>query len=75
MLALAFLTITAAAEHAQPPPPGMIPLTRHEIARLLTDPARPPRRHRVPAALVSLAQASPAHRPQLPLPAASSPDP
>jgi hypothetical protein len=42
MLALAFLTITAAAEHAQPPPPGMIPLTRNEIARLLTDPlARP----------------------------------
>jgi hypothetical protein len=31
MLALAFLTITAAAEHAQPPPPGMIPLTRNEI--------------------------------------------
>ena len=38
MLALAFLTITAAAEHAQPPPPGMIPLTRNEIARLLTCP-------------------------------------
>ncbi|HXW44289.1 MAG TPA: IS701 family transposase, partial [Streptosporangiaceae bacterium] len=34
MLALAFLTITAAAEHAQPPPPGMIPLTRNEIAHL-----------------------------------------
>ena len=42
MLALAFLTVTAAAEHAQPPPPGMIPLTRNEIARLLADPpARP----------------------------------
>jgi SRSO17 transposase len=42
MLALAFLTITAAAGHAQPPPPGMIPLTRNEIARLLTvPPARP----------------------------------
>ncbi|HYB14390.1 MAG TPA: hypothetical protein VEF71_02835 [Streptosporangiaceae bacterium] len=42
MLALAFLTVTAAAEHAQPPPPGMIPLTRNEIARLPADPpARP----------------------------------
>ncbi len=41
MLALAFLTIVAVAEHAQPPPPGMIPLTRNEIARLL--PAPPPR--------------------------------
>jgi hypothetical protein len=36
MLALAFLTIAALAEHAQPPPSGMIPLTRNEIARLLT---------------------------------------
>jgi SRSO17 transposase len=34
MLALAFLTITAAAEHTQPPPAGMIPLTRNEIASL-----------------------------------------
>ena len=44
MLALAFLTIAALAEHAQPPPPGMIPLTRNEIARLtvvlITQPAR-----------------------------------
>jgi SRSO17 transposase len=44
MLALAFLTIAALAEHAQPPPPGMIPLTRNEIARLtvvlLTQPVR-----------------------------------
>jgi SRSO17 transposase len=45
MLALAFLTIAAATEHAsQPPPPGQIPLTRNEIARLfttlLTQPAR-----------------------------------
>jgi len=37
MLALAFLTITAAAEHArQPAPPEQIPLTRPEIARLFT---------------------------------------
>jgi SRSO17 transposase len=37
MLALAFLTITAATEHAtRPPPPGQIPLTRNEIARLFT---------------------------------------
>jgi SRSO17 transposase len=36
MLAAAFLTITAAAEHAShPPPDGQIPLTRNEIARLL----------------------------------------
>ena len=34
MLGLAFLTITAAAEHAQLPPGGMIPLTRNEVARL-----------------------------------------
>ena len=32
MLALALLTVAAGA--AQPPPPGMIPLTRNEIARL-----------------------------------------
>lgn len=34
MLALAFLTMAALAEHAQPPPPGLIPLTRNEIATL-----------------------------------------
>ncbi len=35
MLALAFLTIAAATEHTcHPPPPGQIPLTRHEIATL-----------------------------------------
>jgi SRSO17 transposase len=34
MLALAFLTVAALTEHAQPPPPGLIPLTRNEIARL-----------------------------------------
>jgi SRSO17 transposase len=47
MLALAFLTITAATEHTRPPPPGQIPLTRNEIARLFTaltgQPARSPR--------------------------------
>jgi SRSO17 transposase len=37
MVALAFLTVTAATEHAtRPPPPGQIPLTRPEIARLFT---------------------------------------
>jgi SRSO17 transposase len=36
MLALAFLTIAATAEHAQPPPGGLIPVTRNEIARLAT---------------------------------------
>jgi SRSO17 transposase len=44
MLAAAFLTITAAAEHARTPAPaGQIPLTRNEIAHLLatlTSPAR-----------------------------------
>jgi hypothetical protein len=34
MLALAFLTIAALAEHAQPPPARLIPLTRNEIAHL-----------------------------------------
>ena len=47
MVALAFLTVTAATEHAsRPPPPGQIPLTRNEIARLFTSltvqPARSP---------------------------------
>jgi hypothetical protein len=37
MLALAFLTITAAAEHTRSPAPaGQIPLTRNEIAALFT---------------------------------------
>jgi hypothetical protein len=34
MLACAFLTIAALTERAQPPPAGLIPLTRNEIARL-----------------------------------------
>jgi hypothetical protein len=35
MLASAFLTITAAAEHARTPDPaGQVPLTRNEIAHL-----------------------------------------
>ena len=34
MLALAFLTITAATEHTHPPPAGQIPLTRNEVAAL-----------------------------------------
>ena len=37
MVALAFLTVTAATEHAsRPPPPGQIPLTRNEIAALFS---------------------------------------
>jgi hypothetical protein len=45
MLALAFLSIAAATEHAcHPPPPGQIPLTRNEIATLfgtlVIEPAR-----------------------------------
>jgi SRSO17 transposase len=37
MLGCAFLTITAATEHARSPaPPGQIPLTRNEIAALFT---------------------------------------
>jgi SRSO17 transposase len=37
MLAAALLTVAAAAEHARTPPPaGQIPLTRNEIAALLT---------------------------------------
>ena len=42
MLACAFLTIAAAAEHAQPPPAGLIPLTRNEIARLTASLITPP---------------------------------
>jgi len=42
MLALAFLTVTALAEHAQPPPAGLIPLTRNEIARLAAALITPP---------------------------------
>ena len=34
MLAIAFLSIAAAAEHTRHPPPGQIPLTRNEIAAL-----------------------------------------
>ncbi len=36
MLALAFLSITAAIEHAHPPPEDQIPLTRNEIAALFS---------------------------------------
>jgi hypothetical protein len=37
MLASAFLTVTAAAEHdRRPAPEGQIPLTRNEIGRLLS---------------------------------------
>jgi SRSO17 transposase len=42
MLAAAFLTITAATEHARKPAlPGQIPLTRNEIAHLLASLASP----------------------------------
>jgi SRSO17 transposase len=36
MLALAFLSIAAATEHARPPPDDQIPLTRNEIAALFS---------------------------------------
>jgi SRSO17 transposase len=36
MLALAFLSIAAATEHASPPPDDQIPLTRNEIAALFS---------------------------------------
>jgi len=36
MLALAFLSIAAATEHATPPPEDQIPLTRNEIAALFS---------------------------------------
>jgi hypothetical protein len=43
MLALAFLTIAAAAEHARSPTPsGQITLTRNEIAHLLAGQAIQP---------------------------------
>jgi SRSO17 transposase len=50
MLALAFLSIAAATEHASPPPADQIPLTRNEIAALFStltiDPAKDTR-HRL----------------------------
>ena len=50
MLALAFLTIATATEHAHPAPAGQIPLTRNEIATLfgslIIEPARDTR-HRL----------------------------
>ena len=36
MLALAFLSVTAAEEHTRPPPDDQIPLTRNEIAALFS---------------------------------------
>src|SRR5439155_4139223 len=36
MLAIAFLTVTAATERASPAPPDQIPLTRNEIAWLFS---------------------------------------
>jgi hypothetical protein len=59
LLALAFLTVTAVTEHACPPPAGLIPLTRNEIARL--------------TGLVTGPGQGTGHRLGLPLPAAGSP--
>jgi SRSO17 transposase len=50
MLACAFLTVAALTEHTQPPPAGLIPLTRNEIARLaipLITPPKPSAHHRL----------------------------
>ena len=61
-------------EHAQPPPAGLIPLTRNEIARLaatlIIQPARDTR-HRLRWS--PWRRQPPAHRPDLPLPAPSRP--
>jgi hypothetical protein len=74
MLALAFLTVAALAEHAQPPPPGMIPLTRNEIAHLAVALLPPPARGQGPSdPLAQLAPPPPIPCPGLPLPAASHP--
>jgi SRSO17 transposase len=55
MLACAFLTLTAATEHTrQPAPPGQIPLTRPEIARLFTALTTQP--HRDPRHLLAWSQ-------------------
>ena len=76
MLALAFLTVAAAAEHAQPPPAGLIPLTRNEIARLAaTLTIQPARDTRYRLRWSRLAPPPPAPRPDLPLPAPSRPRP
>ena len=67
-------SITAATEHASPPPDDQIPLTRNEIAALFsTLIIEPVDRHPAPAAMVRLAAAPPAPRQNLPLPAASPP--
>jgi hypothetical protein len=70
MLADAFLTVAAPAEHTRQPPPGQVPLTRNEIARLFTtliiQPATNPQ---APAALVQMETPPPASRPKMPLPA------
>jgi len=80
MLAQAFLSITAAAEHAQPPPAGQIPLTRNEIAvlfsTLIIKPVTgTPHRLRWSACppKVLFSDQDPASRQNLPLPATSPP--
>ena len=75
MLAHAFLTIAALAEHARAPSPaGRIPLTRNEISHLfavlLLTPGPQPA---LPAALVSVATTPPTPRPHQPLPTTSNP--
>jgi SRSO17 transposase len=64
MLALAFLTITTAAEHARSQPPhGQIPLTRNELAPAAHRPGHPASTEPpAPAALVRLATTPPAPR-------------
>jgi hypothetical protein len=73
MLACAFLTITAAAEHTRGPAPrDLVPLTRNEISRLFATLIIYPARdawHRL--RWVRLAPAPPAPSPGMPLPPAS----
>jgi hypothetical protein len=77
MLALAFLTITAATEHADHPAPAdQIPLTRNEIAALFSTLIIKPvtgTRNQAPAAMVGLTPPPPAPRQNQPLPATSPP--
>ena len=75
MLAAAFLAVAAAAERPAPRhPDGLIPLTRNEIASLFASLIiQTAGRHRAPAALVRLAAPPPIPRPEMPLPAPSSP--
>ena len=75
MLACAFLSVLAAAQPygGQDGDSQLIPLTRHEIRRLLRRAVPAAARPRRPAALVQMATPTPGHRPSLSLSPTRSP--